>query len=158
LELLTTVGAAWICAQDLVLELLTTVGAAWIRAQDLGGVWICAKDTVAAVCSRSVVRLTALRFFFRGLGVLVRVLAVLEFFFRGLGILVRVLEVLEFFVPTVSCIRMSPSPEFWRLASEIELGKMALNIKDPELTMVVEDEHRFLIPNSISGPQILQNT
>jgi hypothetical protein len=44
------------------------------------------------------------------------------------------------------------------LDCEIKLGKMALNIKDPELTMVVEDEHRFLIPNSFSGPQILQNT
>ena len=60
--------------------------------------------------------------------VLVRVLEVLEFFFRGLGVFFRVLAVLEFFVPTVGCIRMSASQDFWRPDSEIKLGKMALNI------------------------------
>jgi hypothetical protein len=67
---------------------------------------------VAAAYSRSVVRLTMLRLFFHFFHV---------FFFRGIGVLFGVLEVLEFFIPT--------PPDFWQLASEIKLGKMALNIK-----------------------------
>jgi hypothetical protein len=110
-----------------------------------GGVWISAHDleksgTVPRIsrsrdqCPRLGVavecrQVDVLRFFFRVLGVLVRVLDVLEFFFRGLGVLVRVLEVLEFFVPTDGCNRMSASRDFWRLDSEIKLGKMALKYK-----------------------------
>jgi hypothetical protein len=52
---------------------------------------------LAEVYSRTVIRLTALRFFFRGLGILVRFLDVLEFFFRGLCVINKVLEVLEFY-------------------------------------------------------------
>jgi hypothetical protein len=37
-----------------------------------------------------------------------------------------------------------------------KMGRLnGVEYKDQELTMVVEEEHRFLIPNSISGPQIL---